>query len=98
MKRFGFVLALLAAFSMTIFPAARSIAAQPGKPVKVVQKRDGIAVLTDKHLDQIKAKRPALHAKILAAQESHKTISVTAGEARFLQAINNQTLAEIKAG
>lgn len=96
MRKFGFILAMAAAIAMSILPAAPAMAKATDS--KSASWQSTVAVLSQDQLDAIKQRAPNLYNRIVAAQQSQKSLVVTESEARLFQAINQKSLSDVKAG
>jgi hypothetical protein len=102
MKKLGFVLALFAAFSMTVLPVAPSYAAAPKASAEQAladhAARGNIAVLSQAQLSALAASNPALYSKITTARDTGKVPHFTAAEKQTLRGMTAQNMDAFKAG
>jgi hypothetical protein len=101
MRKFGILLALLSAFSMTVLPVVPSYAASPDKATEqkiAAAKRGDIVVLSQAQMASLQQSHPALYAKLDAANKAGTTPKLTASEKRLVANLTKQNLSDMKAG
>ena len=101
MRKFGILLALLSAFSMTVLPVVPSYAASPDKATEqkiAAAKRGDIVVLSQAQMAALQQSSPALHSKLMTANQNGTTPKLTASEKRLVANLTKQNLNEMKAG
>jgi hypothetical protein len=101
MRKFGILLALLSAFSMTVLPVVPSYAASPDKATaqKIAAAKSGaVVVLSQAQMAALQQSNPALHAKLATANEKGTVPRLTAAERRIVTSLTQQNLNEMKAG
>ncbi len=105
MQRIGFSLAFLAAIAMTVMPVAPSFAASPKQDKAAAQQalakhaeQGDVIVLSPAQMEQLAVSKPALHAKLSAAQQTGQAPSLSPAEKRYVESLTQENMAQIKAG
>jgi len=105
MQRTGFALAFLAAIAMTVMPVTPSFAASPKQDKAAAQQalathaeQGDVIVLSPAQMEQLAVSNPALHAKLAAAQQTGQVPSLSPAEKRYVTALTQQNMDQIKAG
>jgi hypothetical protein len=103
MRKIGFVLALLSAFSMTVVPVVPSFAAQPEQKTteqKMIShaKRGDIVVLSQEQMASLATSHPALHSKLSEANQKGTLPKLTAAERQLVKSMTAKNMDNLKAG
>ncbi len=105
MQRIGFSLAFLAAIAMTVMPVTPSFAASPKQDMAAAQQalakhaeQGDVIVLSPAQMEQLAVSKPALHAKLAAAQQKGQAPSLSPAEKRYVTVLTQENIAQIKAG
>jgi hypothetical protein len=104
MKRTGFALAFVAAIAMTVTPVAPSFAAAPKQQMSTNQAlaehaaRGDVVVLSPAQMNELAVSKPALHSKLAAAHRTGTVPKLTSSEKRYVAALTQSNISQIKAG
>jgi len=104
MKRTGFVLAFVAAVSMTVLPATPSFAAMPvtrtiaNLQTGIAEQTVAHAVLSPAQMAKLARSNPSLHSKLVRASKAGTMPSLTASEKRLVRSLSAQNVDAVKAG
>ena len=99
MKNFGLAFTFCAVMALMVLQIAPSHAIEPATDtVATATHASDTVLLTQEQFDQLAETRPALHAKLLRAQQSNSLPALTEEETILLVEFNAQNMDEIAGG